>query len=191
MTRMLLDPRIAEKGTGKERGNIMTVVNEQISITSGYVAGTLGRVTELHGTYYAKHWDLPLYFEAKVATEMAEFLKRFDPAHDGLWLARVHEQTIGAIFIDGSDAAGQGARLRWFVLEPAYHGRGVGRRLMDAAMAFCRAKGFSKVYLTTFAGLDAARHLYDKAGFKVTHEEHGEQLAGRALTEQRLELVLT
>jgi len=162
---------------------------DAISIT-GYVPGTLGRVTELHGTYYAANWELPFYFEAKVATELAEFLKRFDPAHDGLWLARANGQTIGSIFIDGSDAAGQGARLRWFIIAPEYHGRGIGSRLMHEAMSFCQRMEFKKVYLTTFAGLDAARHLYDKAGFRLTHEEHGEHLAGRPLTEQRLELVL-
>jgi GNAT superfamily N-acetyltransferase len=163
--------------------------NDEIIIT-GYVPGTLGRVTEMQAIYYAEVWGLPFYFEAKAAVEMAEFLGRFDPAHDGLWLARHNNHTVGAIFIDGSDAEGQGARLRWFMVEPAYHGRGLGRRLMDEAMSFCKRMGFKKVYLTTFKGLDAARHLYDKAGFKVTREEEGTHLTGKPITEQRLELVL-
>ena len=36
---------------------------------------------------------------------------------------------------------------------------------MEADMAFCRAHAYSSVWLTTFAGLDAARKLYDRHGF--------------------------
>lgn len=53
----------------------------------GYRPGALGRVTELHGSYYAEHWGFDVRFEAEVAREMAAFLPRFDPEHDGFWLA--------------------------------------------------------------------------------------------------------
>ena len=160
------------------------------TIITDYVPGTLGRVTEMQAIYYAEVWGLPFYFEAKAAVEMADFFEKFDPARDGMWLARHNGQTVGAIFIDGSDASGQGARLRWFMVDPAYHGRGLGRRLMDEAMDFCTRMGFPKVYLTTFKGLDAARHLYDKAGFQIVHEEEGTHLTGWAITELRMEVVL-
>ena len=48
---------------------------DTIELISGYLPGAIGRITELHGTYYAKNWDLGLYFEAKVATELAAFRK--------------------------------------------------------------------------------------------------------------------
>jgi RimJ/RimL family protein N-acetyltransferase len=159
---------------------------------TGYVPGALGRITELHGTYYAAHWDLGLYFEAKVATELADFLSRFDPAHDGAWFAQAKGEIIGGIFIDGRDAAGDGARLRWFILDPAFHGSGLGNRLVTEAISFCRQHQFKRVYLTTFAGLNAARHLYEKFGFKLCHEEDGSHLTGKSsLIEQVFELVLT
>jgi ribosomal protein S18 acetylase RimI-like enzyme len=56
-------------------------------------------------------------------------------------------------------------------------------------MAFCRAKGFSKVYLGTFSGLDAARALYERAGFQLVRE-HESTTWGRPLVEQRLECAL-
>src|SRR5258708_31837155 len=86
----------------------------------GYVPGTIGRVTELQATYYHTHWKLGLYFEAKAATEISAFLSRFDTARDGAWIARVKDEIVGAIFIDGSDAYGEGARLRWLITTPAY-----------------------------------------------------------------------
>ena len=155
------------------------VRTDAIELT-GYVPGALGRITGLHGTYYAEHWDLGLYFEAKVAGEMAEFLSRFDPARDGVWFAWMDGSIVGGVFIDGHDADGEGARLRWFIIDPAYQGHGLGNRLMQAAMSFCREKGFRRVYLTTFAGLDSARHLYEKFGFRLCGEENGAHLTGKA-----------
>jgi len=77
---------------------------------TGYVPGALGRITELHGAYYAQHWGMGLYFEAKVASEMGAFLLRFDSPHDGAWFAHANGQIVGSIVIDGHDAAGEGAR---------------------------------------------------------------------------------
>ncbi|MCI0708983.1 MAG: GNAT family N-acetyltransferase [Chloroflexi bacterium] len=155
---------------------------------NGYTPGALGRIVELHGTYYAEHWNLGLYFEAKVATEMAEFLSRFDASHDGAWFAHVDGQIAGSIVIDGSRAESEGARLRWFIVDPQYQGLGLGKRLMDAAMTFCRQQKFKRVYLTTFEGLITARHLYEKHGFILCAEEDGSHLTGTsALTEQVFE----
>lgn len=159
----------------------------EITLT-GYRPGALGRIVELHGSYYGAHWGLGLYFEAKVATEMAVFLSRFDPQQDGAWFAQVDGSIVGGVFIDGHDAAGQGARLRWFIIDPAYQGRGLGNRLIEAAIDFCKGQRFPRVYLTTFAGLDAARHLYEKHGFRLCGTEDGSHLTGKSsLVEQVFE----
>lgn len=188
MTRQISLPKITYQRTTKVKGQTMNT--DEIELT-GYIPGALGRIVELHGTYYAAHWDLGLYFEAKVATELGAFFSRFDPAHDGAWFARTGDEIIGGIFIDGSDAEGRGARLRWFIVDPMYQGRGLGNRLMAEAISFCRQKPFQRVYLTTFAGLDAARHLYEKFGFKLCHEKEGSHLTGKSsLVEQVFELLL-
>lgn len=161
----------------------------EIEIVSGYTPGALGKITELHGIYYHKHWDFGLYFEAKVGTEMAEFLSRFNPAHDGFWTANLNGKILGGIAIDGKDTAGEGARLRWFVLDEEYQGRGTGKRLFDESLDFCRKAGFKRVYLTTFAGLDAARKLYERAGFKLC-EEAEDSHWGKTVREQKFELFL-
>jgi hypothetical protein len=54
-----------------------------VEIVKGYLPGSIGRVAELHGTYYHKHWGFSLFFEAKVATELSEFLGRYDEKSDG------------------------------------------------------------------------------------------------------------
>ena len=53
-------------------------------------------------------------------------------------------------------------------------------------MDFCRGAGFGQVHLHTFAGLDAARHLYQKYGFTLTGEHEARQWGGPVL-EQRFQ----
>lgn len=156
---------------------------------AGYVPGAIGRVAELHATYYGKAWDFGLCFEAKVATELSEFLRRFDPGRDGFWTANRGGRVEGSIAIDGARAETEGAHLRWFILSDALRGLGVGNRLMQQAVGFCREREYSRVFLWTFQGLDPARHLYEKFGFRLAEEIEGEQWGKRVL-EQRYVLVL-
>ena len=156
---------------------------------SGYIPGAIGRIAELHGTYYHKHWGFDLFFESKVAIELSEFLRRFNEALDGFWVASIEEKIVGAIAIDGINRDSKGAHLRWFIVAPEKQGQGVGRMLIKEAVEFCRKKELSRVYLWTFAGLDPARHLYEKFGFRLCEELEGNQW-GRTVTEQRFELIL-
>lgn len=158
----------------------------EITLVRGHVPGAMGRVVELHGAYYHRHWGFGLFFEAKVATELSAFLTRYDEARDGFWTVLVDGRVEGAIAIDGLHAADPGAHLRWFIVSDALRSRGAGNLLLDAAMGFCRDKGYSKAFLWTFEGLSAARHLYEKAGFTLVEERRGAQW-GIEVREQRFE----
>jgi len=74
--------------------------------------------------------------------------------------------------------------LRWFILDDGCRGSGVGRQLLSAAVEFCDQQGFDAIQLWTFKGLDAARRLYEAAGFELTMEEQGSQW-GSVVTEQQ------
>jgi GNAT superfamily N-acetyltransferase len=160
-----------------------------VQIIRGYIPGSLGRVAELHGTYYHQHWSFGLFFEAKVATELATFLGRYDEEKDGFWTAVFEGGIEGSITIDGAHAAAEGAHLRWFIMSDGLRGKGVGNQLMDTAMDFCRSRGYSRIYLWTFEGLNPARHLYEKNGFRLVEQHKGTQW-GREVNEQRFELEL-
>jgi GNAT superfamily N-acetyltransferase len=156
---------------------------------SGYVPGAIGRVAELHGKYYHTYWGFDLFFESKVATELSEFLCRFNQAQDGFWVATVEEKMVGSIAIDGIHFDSKGAHLRWFIVAPENQGEGIGKILLEEAIEFCRRRRFNQVYLWTFAGLDGARHLYEKFGFKLCEQREGNQW-GKRVTEQMFELSL-
>jgi len=152
-----------------------------------YTPGSIGRVTLMHGTYYSRHHGFGLFFEAMVAKELSELLSGFDAAHDGFWIAVDNGKIIGSVAIDGSAFAARGARLRFLIVDPEFQGRGIGSRLVSSAVDFCKDKKFKSVYLTTFEGLDPARHLYEKAGFSLISQQHGSHW-GKPELEQLFEL---
>ena len=144
-----------------------------VTVTRGYAPGAIGRIAELHGTYYADHWGFDLFFEAKVATELSAFLRAYDADRDALWLAMVGGRIEGGIAIDGTHAAESGAHLRWFILSDALRGKGMGRQLINRAVDFCMEKAYHRIFLWTFEGLDVARHLYESVGFSLACEQKG------------------
>ncbi len=158
-----------------------------VEIIKGYIPGSIGRVAELHGTFYQEHWDFTVFFEAKVATELSEFLGRYDEKLDSFWTASLKGRVEGSIAIDGIHAEKEGAHLRWFIVSDVLRGRGIGNRLIKEALNFCRNKGYKRVYLWTFEGLNAAKHLYEKNGFELVEQRIGIQW-GTEVNEQRFEL---
>jgi GNAT superfamily N-acetyltransferase len=144
-----------------------------VTIKRGYLPGAIGRIAELHGTYYAAHWRFGLFFEAKVATELSAFLRAYDADRDAMWAVTMDGRVEGSIVIDGSHAAEQGAHLRWFILSDATRGKGIGRQLITRAVDFCRQKDYRKIFLWTFEGLETARHLYESVGFSLICQQKG------------------
>jgi len=156
-------------------------------IVTGYRAGAIGRIVALHGEYYVRERGLDARFEAEVATELGAFARALDPQREGLWLALAEGEIVGSIAVQAERDA---ARVRWFILAPARRGRGAGRALLADALQHCRDRRYQQVCLWTFAGLDAARHLYQQAGFRLT-EEVADCIWGPRLTRQRFDLDLT
>jgi GNAT superfamily N-acetyltransferase len=159
----------------------------RVSVEKGYIPGCIGRICELHARFYSKLVGFGLPFESKVARELAEFCTRYDGQRDGLWLAIYDGQVHGSIAIDGVHAGGEGVHLRWFITSDEIRGGGTGTALLSAAMDFCKIRSYQQVYLWTFAGLNSARHLYEKFGFRLVHQQRGAQW-GLEVDEQRFEL---
>jgi len=135
----------------------------------GYRPGFLGRIIEVHAIYYHQNWGLDLSFESQVARELAGFLAKMNPERDLFQVALAGPSFAGSVVVDGGQE-NNSARLRWFIVEPSLWGRGVGGALLKRAGEFAKQAGYDELFLWTFAGLEAARHLYERAGFALEEE---------------------
>lgn len=160
-----------------------------ITLHDAWTPGAIGDVAALHARHYAASHGFGAFFEAKVARELGEFLLRFDPARDVFRCATGQGRVLGSLVLDcGEDPAS--AHLRWFIMDPALRGQGLGRRWLAEAVARARQIGAPQIHLWTLSGLDAAAHLYAAAGFTLAEEVEADQW-GRRVTERRLVLPLT
>ncbi|MFC1488380.1 GNAT family N-acetyltransferase [Thermodesulfobacteriota bacterium] len=157
---------------------------------SEYYPGVIGKITELHAVYYFENWGFDISFETQVAKELSDFITEFRPGRDGFWAALVNSAFAGSIAIDGSLSEKEGARLRWFIVEPGFQGLGIGGALLRHAIQFCRDAGHRNVFLWTFRGLDAARTLYEREGFRLSVEKPVHQW-GREIIEEQFTLDLS
>jgi GNAT superfamily N-acetyltransferase len=160
------------------------------TIHKDYLPGSIGRIVELHARYYCEHAGFGLPFEAKVARELSGFCEGYVGERDGLWLALQDGKIEGSIAIDGSHVAQGGAHLRWFITSDNVRGTGVGTALLATAVEFCKSRRYERVHLWTFEGLGAARHLYEKFGFRLVQQQRGAQW-GAEVNEQQFELLLS
>jgi len=138
-------------------------------IVPAYIPGGLAASCALQTHYYMLHHDFGAIFEAGRLADVGAFLGRYDAERDGIWLLVDSGRVQGSIVIDGGGPRSGTAQLRWFIVNEELRGRAWGQRLMSAAMDFCRTR-FGAVHLHTFAGLDAARHLYERHGFQLISE---------------------
>ena len=140
-------------------------------------AGDIGWVVSRHGALYTGEYGWDQRFEALVARIAADFIDRFDAQREACWIAERGDERIGSIFlVQALDEATQApidgtAQLRMLLIEPSARGLGLGKRLVDECTRFARQAGYRKIMLWTNANLLAARAIYAKAGYVLTHTE--------------------
>lgn len=158
-----------------------------IHIRYNLLPGDVGYLIYLHGQLYAKESGYNLEFEAYVCKTFYEFLPTYNPAKDRIFLAIADNQIVGSVAILGSSR--HLAQLRWFLIHPDFRGRGLGKKLLQEAIVFCRGRDYQKVYLMTTSMQETAIALYKNAGFRKTGEKYL-QLWGQQLYEQRYDMDL-
>ncbi|GGE33118.1 putative HTH-type DNA-binding domain-containing acetyltransferase YbfA [Pullulanibacillus camelliae] len=148
--------------------------------------GDIGYVAHLHGKLYHQDYHFGRMFEYYVMKGLTEFMVN---ANDGeLWVAEVNGTMAGSIAVTKAEETV--AQLRWFILDEHYQGLGVGTRLLETALEFCKINHFHHVFLWTVSVLEAARHLYRKYNFKCTQEVPNVEWGETKLVEERWELDL-
>ncbi|HEY8363496.1 MAG TPA: GNAT family N-acetyltransferase [Tissierellaceae bacterium] len=131
--------------------------------------GDIGWVIHRHGVLYAREYGWNVHFEALVAQIAADFINNYNPERDKCIIVEKNGEIVGSAFIVGE--SDEVARLRLLLLEPKVRGIGLGTYLVQECISFAKSVGYKKLVLWTQNILEAARHIYKKAGFKKVAEE--------------------
>jgi peptidyl-dipeptidase Dcp len=163
------------------------VALRDISIRTELRPGDLGYVIYLHGALYSREYGYGIQFESYVARGLCDFLETYDPKRNRVWVCEHNDRMIGFLLLMDR---GDSAQLRYFLIEPAFRGIGLGSKLLNLYMDFLRECGYKASYLWTTHELFTAAALYKRLGFKLTDEKESTSF-GKPLTEQRYDLILS
>jgi GNAT superfamily N-acetyltransferase len=156
------------------------------TIRTSLMPGDLGSIVRLHGVLYALECGFDPTFEAYVAVPLADFVRSRND-RDCLWIAEHAGGIVGCIAIVGTSETE--AQLRWFLVDPAARGLGLGSRLLHEAIAFCKRCGYATVFLWTVSELTAAARRYRSFGFDKVEEKPGRHW-GVSVVEEKYVLAL-
>ena len=132
-------------------------------------SGDMGWVVHRQGLLYAQEYGYDERFEALAAEIVAKFVQHYDPKRERCWIAEKDGEVVGSVFVTAKSKTI--SKLRLLYVEPSARGLGIGSRLVCECVRFARQVGYKKMVLWTQSELDAARHIYKRAGFRVIEKK--------------------
>jgi ribosomal protein S18 acetylase RimI-like enzyme len=161
----------------------------EVTVRDEFRSGDLEAIVAHHRRIYGEEYGVDSRFGDFVAAAVTRAAERGFPTE---------RETIRIVELDGEHAGSIGlsdegdgeAAIRWVVLSPEVRGKGLGRRLLGAMLAFAEDQGYRRVWLETFSELTVAAQLYRECGFVVTSADTAPRWGREAITMQRYELEL-
>lgn len=114
-------------------------------------------------------------------------VEKFDEEKDCMLILECDGNAMGCVAITHGEE--KIAQLRYFFIEPELRGLGVGTKLLNQALDFCRERNYEHVFLWTVSAQESARTLYKKAGFNITETSENNNW-GVPVLEEKWELEL-
>lgn len=152
-----------------------------------FVSDDIDYVISRHQILYKEEYKLSPVFGDYVEKGLHHFAQCYDEEKECMLIPEMNGHPVGSIVIAKVDD--KTAQLRYFLLEPETRGRGLGHKLVDMALDFCREKDYKHVFLETISALETARHIYASKGFRIT-QSHKNPTWGKDILEERWDLDL-
>lgn len=179
-------PEPQQRGLVSALETVETVLGARPSAGAPYLLrthqpGDLGWVISRHAALYAQEYGWDETFEAMVAEIAARFIRNFDAKRERCWVAERDGRNVGSVcLVRKSETV---AQLRLLIVEPEARGLGIGKRLVSECERFARRANYRRIVLWTNDILDAARHIYEEAGYRLVkaepHHSFGKDLVGQ------------
>lgn len=149
-------------------------------LLGGWVVAVCASGAWLGLVYYCCYELYAGYVKARLRTDMRDIQKSYLSDPDNSFFVAEAEvngrsQCMGMVAVAGKTEAGSGKRygeLFRMIVSSACRRTGLGTRLAEAAIKFCKERGFSKVVLETSSTQRAAVALYERKGFTLTHTHY-------------------
>jgi DNA-binding MarR family transcriptional regulator/N-acetylglutamate synthase-like GNAT family acetyltransferase len=154
---------------------------KSISIRSYYTSEDVKNMIEQQWLFYNQvhKWDRNF---------LSYLHETFNADIERIWIAEISGQFAGCIGLV-NDAAKVG-QLRWFLVNPSFHKKGVGTQLINSLIQYCKDHNYERIFLWTVSDMITARPLYKKFGFKIVEKQEEKSLWGSVLIEERWDLEL-
>ncbi|MEM6530908.1 MAG: GNAT family N-acetyltransferase [Chloroflexota bacterium] len=117
-----------------------------------------------------EHFDISFNIPEMIAGDMAT-LEKFTPPKGHLLLADLDGETAGLACI--RQIRSDVAEIKRMYVRPVFRRRGVGRDLVEAAIAHSKQDGYNAVFLDSARFMKSAHALYQSCGFEL-YEEYPE-----------------
>ncbi|WP_326982543.1 bifunctional helix-turn-helix transcriptional regulator/GNAT family N-acetyltransferase [Chryseobacterium sp. MYb264] len=161
---------------------------KNVEFREGLKPGDIGYLIHVHGKLYTQESGYDMSFEKYVIKTFSEFLENYSAENDKIWLAEYNQQIVGCVAI--LERSDEEAQLRWFLTLPMFRGTGIGKKLLNTALEYCKDKKYKNLYLLTTSVQEKAISMYEKVGFVKTESVESLQW-GQVLIEERYDLKLS
>jgi GNAT superfamily N-acetyltransferase len=123
------------------------------------IVALIGRVYDEYGFVYEPRAEWP---------DLFEFDAHYAPPRGAFFVVRVADTIVGSAGVERLDE--KRAELHRLYLDADQRGRGTGRALIEAALAWCRECLIAELILWSDTRFDLAHRLYTRMGFALTGE---------------------
>ena len=154
---------------------------EAVSVRSYYTSDDINNMIEQQWLFYNQvhKWDNSF---------LAYLQETFNAPIERIWIAEINREFAGCIgLLNDGNKVGQ---LRWFLVNPSFHKKGIGTQLINSLVQYCKELDYERIFLWTVSDMVTARPLYKKFGFEIMEVQEKKSLWGATLIEERWDLEL-